>query len=298
MRIFTAFLSVLVANVRAHGPPCSSVSNISDVALFYQIDAAISLLNADSGAKALLNGITNVTVLATLNIPLYQYFEALIPGPLSPAAKVAELGRPAAPELKDLFRYIILNGTYDSASLKNGFNFVPSFLFDPPKYHLSQPAKVGIYIDDLRFYLRTGQNRTSNVVLKDIPFSNGIIHIVTLPLGELFSISSTAATIGLKSLQRLVAPDAAPYVNNLTDVTVFVPSNEVRTGKVPNWGDYFFDGNIAYSTILTPGKTFRAKSSKKLLITQDIAGVKYVNGVRILSTDILVSNGVVHTIAG
>lgn len=81
-------------------------------------------------------------------------------------------------------------------------------------------------------------------------------------------------------------------------MTVFVPSNEVKTGKISNWKDYFFAGTIAYSTVLTPGKTFRAKSSKKLVITEDKAGVKYVNGVRILSTDILVSNGVVHTIAG
>lgn len=121
---------------------------------------------------------------------------------------------------------------------------------------------------------------------------------MTLPLGELFDISSTASTIDLKFLQRLVTPNAAPYVNNLTDVTIFAPSNEVRTGKISNWRDYFFAGTIAYSTILTPGKTFRANSSKKLVITHDEAGVKYVNGVRILSTDVLVSNGVVHTIAG
>lgn len=166
MHLFTAFLLVVFASVRAHTLHCSSSSNISDVASFYQIDAAISLINGDSRAKALLNGPNKVTVLATLNIPLYQYFEALIPGLLSPAAKVAELGRTAAAELTDIFRYLILNGTFDSASLKEGFNFVPSSLFNPPKYHHSQPAKVGIYIDDLNFYVRSGQNRTSKVVLK------------------------------------------------------------------------------------------------------------------------------------
>lgn len=166
MHLFTAFLLVVLATVRAQTPHCSSNSNISDVALFYQIDAGISLLNGNSRAKALLNGPTKVTVLTTLNIPLYQYFEGLIPGPLSPAAKVAELGRTAAAELTDIFRYLILNGTFDSTSFKEGFNFVPSSLFDPPKYHHSQPAKIGIYIDDLNFYVRSGQNRTSKIVLK------------------------------------------------------------------------------------------------------------------------------------
>ncbi|MCJ1427703.1 hypothetical protein MMC29_005608 [Sticta canariensis] len=265
MRLSTVFLFMVVAGVRAHPPHCLSISNISDLALFYQIDEAISLYNADPRAKSLLNGPASVTVLATLNIPLNHYFELLIPGPLSPAAKVAELGRTAASSLTDLYRYIILDGTFDSASLNKGFNFIPSFLFDPPKYHHSQPSKVGIYIDDLSFYIRTGQNRTSNVVLKDVPFSNGIIHIVTLPLGEFFDISSTASTIDLKFLQRLVTPNATPYVNNLTDVTVFAPSNEVRTGEISNWRDYFFTGTIAYSTDLTPGKTFRANSSKSLL---------------------------------
>ena len=166
MRLSTVFLFVVVASVQAHPPNSLSFSNISDLALFYQIDEAISLYNADPRAKSLLNGPTSVTVLATLNIPLNQYFELLIPGPLSPAAKVAELGRTAASSLTDLYRYIILNGTFDSASLNKGINFAPSFLFDPPKYHHSQPAKVGIYIDDLKFYIRTGQNRTYNVVLK------------------------------------------------------------------------------------------------------------------------------------
>lgn len=121
---------------------------------------------------------------------------------------------------------------------------------------------------------------------------------MTTPIGELFDINRTAGIIDLKFLQRLVAPNAAPYVNNLTDVTVFAPSNEVKSGQIFNWRDYFFTGTIAYSTILTTGKIYRAQSSKKLIITQDKAGAKYVNGVRIISTDVLVSNGVVHTIAG
>lgn len=190
MRLFAAFLFVMVASVRAHTRHCSSLSNISDVALFYQVDGAISLINGDSRARALLNGPTKVTVLATLNIPLYQYFEPLIPGPLSPAAKVAELGRTAASELTDIFRFAILNGTFDSASLKSGFNFVPSFLFDPPKYHHSQPAKIGIYIDELKFYVRSGQNRTSNIVLKVSHLSYGRLSHATLLMTDRMFLSA------------------------------------------------------------------------------------------------------------
>lgn len=79
---------------------------------------------------------------------------------------------------------------------------------------------------------------------------------MTLPLGELFNISSTASTIDLKSLQRLVTPNAAPYVNNLTDVTVFAPSNEVITGKISNWERLFLRWHNCIFDRFDPRKDF------------------------------------------
>ena len=308
---FFALLSA-AATTFAQGPIST---NFTDLGAIYQFDQAAALFTADPEANAILNGPKKVTVLLPANIPLLKYISRLFAISESEAKQQLANGFGNRTRNSELLRYVILDGVYSSSDLFGGAKFLPSFLVDPRTYRLSQPAKVGIVHTASEFYVRTGRNATSPVVIQvrhrttiqptppktkeqDIPFSNGLIHLLSFPVSELDTIFNTGTILDIKSLQRLSSPRGFPTVQSLTDVTVFAPSNKVRTDRIRNWTDYFVAGNVAYSTDLTAGTTLRAFSRRRLVITEDEGGRKYVNGVRILDTDILTSNGVVHLIDG
>lgn len=140
--------------------------NITDLALTYQFDVGLGFFENDPQARAILNGPKKVTVLTVLNIPFNTYVARLQAAPPSDAKDLLINGVLNLTLDSELVRYLILDGVYSSASLFGGLKFLPSFLVDRRTYLLSQPAKVGIFNDKTGFYIRTGENFTSDIVLK------------------------------------------------------------------------------------------------------------------------------------
>ena len=144
---------------------------------------------------------------------------------------------------------------------------------------------------------------------QDLEFSGGIIHIVDHPMAVPFSLGNTGTVLGINAITGIIqanekGPSTSfiPNIQNASDVTVFAPQDlALIDASIPPpqaAGDYVFSGPVLYSTALTAGTSFLTAGKEKLFVTTNASGAIFINGSRIISSDILTANGVVHVIEG
>jgi uncharacterized surface protein with fasciclin (FAS1) repeats len=144
---------------------------------------------------------------------------------------------------------------------------------------------------------------------QDVKFAGGVVHIVDSVLAPPINITGTAKLAGLTSLVGAVeAADLMHVVDHLAGVTVFAPTNDafkaignvvqnLTTEQLAEILTYHVVPSVAYSTALKDGMELNTANGKKLTITID--GEKaFVNGARVVMSDVLVNAGVVHVIDG
>ena len=96
-----------------------------------------------------------------------------------------------------------------------------------------------------------------------------------------------------------------PTIQNTTDTTVFAPSNDAvdsilgtsqTNSTYQQLAEYVVAGSVAYSTNLTDGATLQTVGGQSLVVYNDANGNIFVNSSRVIESDILTQNGVVHII--
>jgi uncharacterized surface protein with fasciclin (FAS1) repeats len=146
---------------------------------------------------------------------------------------------------------------------------------------------------------------------QDIEFDNGIIHIIDKLLLIPLSISATliagnfTALAGAATSANLVEP-----LESLSDVTIFCPNNDAfqklaGTPGANNITDeqlaeilqyHVVQGAVGYSTTLSNDLKLPTLAGEELTITIDDEGGVFVNNARVINSDILIANGVLHVI--
>ena len=126
-----------------------------------------------------------------------------------------------------------------------------------------------------------------------------------------YSVTNTGTVLGINALQGISQANIKPYsrsnqtatgfnLDTSPDVTVFAVQNSalnqtsITSPQVA--ANYVCQGEVLYSTALVAGTSFVTTANSKLVITADAFGARYVNGSRIVISDILTANGVVHVI--
>jgi hypothetical protein len=97
-------------------------------------------------------------------------------------------------------------------------------------------------------------------------------------------------------------------VNNTPDITIFAPNNEalqnigsalgnLSTEDITSILTYHVitEGGIGYSSTLENGTTLTTANGEQLTITIGDGGI-FVNNARVVASDVLIANGVVHVI--
>jgi uncharacterized surface protein with fasciclin (FAS1) repeats len=147
-----------------------------------------------------------------------------------------------------------------------------------------------------------------NTKIKDIEFSNGIIHIIDKLLLIPLSLSATllagnfTALAGAATSANLVEP-----LESLSDVTIFCPNNDAFQKLAgANVTDEQLDeilqyhvvqgAPVGYSTTLSNNAKLPTLAGEELTITIDEEGAVFVNDARVINSDILIANGVLHVI--
>ena len=120
-----------------------------------------------------------------------------------------------------------------------------------------------------------------------------------------YTLRDTGTVLGINAIANITQANVQGSVvsRNLTgasDITIFAPQNSaLDAGPIASpqiAANYAVSGPVLYSTALTAGKNVTTIGKAKLVVTTNANGAVFVNGSRIIESDILTSNGVVHII--
>jgi uncharacterized surface protein with fasciclin (FAS1) repeats len=146
---------------------------------------------------------------------------------------------------------------------------------------------------------------------QDVEFDGGnVVHIIDTVLTVPATPAQTAINTGLTSLAgALTAAGLVDAVNSLTDVTIFAPSNEAfraigsalgtlsAQDLVSILGFHVLPQQVRFSTDLLAADqmSLATLQGTNVTIRRDGANV-FVNSARVVLTDVLTTNGVVHVL--
>ena len=125
------------------------------------------IFNDTRASQQLANAVDNpVTIFLSLNLPFQQF---LATPPSSRAAGEIEAASVANVALNsDLFQYLQLDGLHRSTSFK-GANFMTTRFNDTKFEHVTGGQKIEVFRDETAFYVGTGINFKSKVVIPVCP---------------------------------------------------------------------------------------------------------------------------------
>lgn len=142
---------------------------------------------------------------------------------------------------------------------------------------------------------------------QDLNFTGGVVHIINRVLEIPMNLSATAIAANFTAVTGAIS--AFHLTDDMTDmqeVTVFASSNdafEAIASVVGSLSDddlrsileyHIVQGRIEYSTALENGTLRTVEGSDLNISVED--GAIYVDEARVISRDVLISNGVIHVV--
>ena len=120
-----------------------------------------------------------------------------------------------------------------------------------------------------------------------------------------YSLGNTGTVLGINAISGIIqasakgpGPGFLPNIEIASDVTVFALQNSALNStpiaSAQAAANFVVSGKVLYSTALTAGTSFLTAGKTKLFVTTNANGAVFVNGSRIIESDILTANGVVH----
>ncbi|KAF4466502.1 Transforming growth factor-beta-induced ig-h3 [Fusarium albosuccineum] len=210
-----------------------------------------------------------------------------------------------------LLQYHILQGTIRTDKLEAGPAYVrPTLLTDPAWCNVSHGQNILItkQPDVVVFSTRLGSRAT--VLNNDIEFQGGIIQIVDSVLvppsgiGQVLTASKVQSFLGGLYDSKLM-----PNVGNRKDVTIFAPRDQAMeaiggtlakldTKQLARvMGYHVIPGKVLVSSDLENATFLETLADGQKVHVRQIGNEKFVNSAKIISTDILLSNGILHIIS-
>ncbi|KAF1947847.1 beta-Ig-H3/Fasciclin [Clathrospora elynae] len=245
-----------------------------------------------------LSGLTNITILAPSNAAFGEVDNETL------SSLTSNQGL-----LTALLQYHVLNGTYLASAITNSSVFVPSSLTNPLFTNVTGGQVVEANSNDGNVTFYSGLLSNSSVTTADVNFTGGVIHIIDRLLVLPENAADTLSAASLTSLRgALNATDLVSTVNDTPNITVFAPSNEaiqdigsalanLTTQQITDILTYHVvtTGDIGYSSKLKNGTTLKTANGNDLTVTIGDGGI-FVNNARVVTSDILIANGVLHVI--
>jgi len=154
----------------------------------------------------------------------------------------------------------------------------------------------------------SGLNMNATVMQADLNFTGGVIHVIDSVLTVPANISATAIAANLTSADgALTEARLADTVEMMKDVTIFAPDNaafqmigsalaNASMEELTSILEYHVvNGTVGYSTDLMNNMQLRTVGGKNLTIRID-NGTVFVDNAKVVTPDVLISNGVVHVV--
>lgn len=208
-----------------------------------------------------------------------------------------------------VLEYHIILGTKDASSLMPGKPiFLPTLLTSAKWTNVSGGQRVqGVKQAGNAVVFVSGKGERSTLTQPDLAFTGGKVQVINSILIPPSNITETAKSFGLDSFQgALYASERVSDFNDNPNLTVFAPNNQafgvigpaITSMTIQELGsvmDYHVLPEIVYSTALINQSSFLTKQGQEITITH-AGNTIYVNSAQLVSTDILLTNGVLHVI--
>lgn len=216
-----------------------------------------------------------------------------------------------------LIQYSLVKGGFARVSFTEEPQFVKSNLVDAKYANVTGGQALELVERGGQAVVISGNQTSCTLSKTDILSAGGIIHIVdqplTLPAATINAITDSRLSFFVSLLTRggYLSRATNQYVHQIldsTDVTYFIPNTAEAlanfTANSANWQEEDFRKGfqyhvipkyVGYSDNLKNGTSLTTVEGSNLTIYKQGDDI-YVNSVKVISTDLLVSNGVVHVI--
>ncbi|KAK3685314.1 FAS1 domain-containing protein [Podospora appendiculata] len=272
-------------------------------------NAALELLNSylagEEALFALLSTAKDITVLAPSNEALYRLEndEAMI-------ARFADPGMMGA-----FLKYHVFSGVWYSSNFTAAKAplFVPTMLNDTAFTNVTGGQRVKAHAKDGEVVLYSGMLTQTPIKSANYNFSGGTIHIIDRVLTVPPNITDTLVTANLTAAAgALKVAQMAQGIGQGSPVTVLAPDNDAfnAIGKVIGamstadlaavMGYHVIPGQALYSGMIKNGTAATAAQDDSAVLRFRVEddGAIFVNSARIIQSDILFDNGVIHMLDG
>ncbi|KAF2761144.1 Fasciclin-domain-containing protein [Pseudovirgaria hyperparasitica] len=292
MQFYRLSVAAFVCAVAAQNAPQDLASVISGNEGLSTLGTIISGIPGLSDA---LNQLSNVTILAPNNDAFSDLGDS---APSDPAV------------IQALLSYHVINGTVASENITDTPAFVHTTLTDSEYTNVTGGQVVEVRTVDGTATIFSGDGSNSTVVQADIPFSGGIIHLIssvlTIPVDPVSSPSVSSEITSLADV--LTSTSLGTTIQTLSDVTIFAPNNaafEAISSTTQGLDNetlssillyHLVVGTVGYSSLLTDDMTLTTQEGGTLTINLLEDGSVFVNGAEVVRANVLVPNGVLHII--
>lgn len=211
--------------------------------------------------------------------------------------------------ITNVLEYHLLQGTRMAADLVPGAPvFIPTLLTNPSYSNVTggQNVENVKQAGDVVVFV-SGQGSRSTLVQADLKFTGGVVQVIDSLLIPPTNLTDTVNAFNYTSFEG--AAYAAGRIESLTytpNVTIFAPSDagfqalgpaitDMTSEQLASIIDYMTLPNLVFSTGLTNDTKFMTKQGENITILHSGNNV-YVNSAQLLTSDILIANGVLHVI--
>ena len=243
----------------------------------------------------------------TILVPSDDAFKRIPNSALGPAfmANDTEL-------IRNALLYHVLPGNHPSTSFTQSFQFLPTWLVDAASTNVSGGQRVGVVVQgekDVIFVSGTGTR--SNVDQADIGFSGGTLHVINMPVIPPQNFRATAEVFNLTAFLGAVYQNSsiAQLVEDQHDITIFAPSNDAlqavgstvialsneNLSILVQYHILVTEDDPYYTTSLTNGSVWTTLQGGSLIVRMASNSI-FINSARVLQSDLLVANGVMHVL--
>ncbi|RKF75391.1 Fasciclin-like arabinogalactan protein [Golovinomyces cichoracearum] len=266
------------------------IAHNSDTSSLFQI------LSDQPEIKSTLKNAQNITILAPSNAAVQTFLDS-------------DMGADAVAHpdfVANLLKYHVLVGTYRASDFGETPAFPRTLLTNSSYTSLKDGQVVKAQLSNSDVVVTSGLLSKSRVVTSDITASNGVVHIIDRFLTIPSSISETAVEAKLDSLvAALQKTDLVNTVDHLPNATVFAPNDaafeassdstsKLNSDELKNVLTYHVAKKIKYSIELDHSHLHNLNGSH-IHVHRDGKNIT-VDSAKVITADVLVSNGVVHVI--
>ncbi|TLS25150.1 hypothetical protein PpBr36_07933 [Pyricularia pennisetigena] len=290
--------AVALAQTNTNG---SSTSLTAALASQPDLSNMIALLSTQPTFMAQLSLAQNVTFLAPSNNALNDFLN----GPnATPLNRTTPLGVAA------LLSYHVLNGTFYDSEINDDTRVVNTALNLAPYSNITGGQRISFRRQDGNATFFSGLMEMSSVTTPNINYTGGVIHVInrvlTLPVNDTRTLTDLNLTAAAGAIRRA---DLSTRLDRLRDVTMFIPNNEAFDRVGSSFEDskmsadqlsqvlqyHIVQGSRPFYTSALANSSLTTLNGARLTFTNTSNGV-FVNSAKIVSSNVLTNNGVIHVI--